>query len=80
MIKEAAILQEGKVYTGRRHNEIIHELVNRFGYAPPIKGAQGFVTEDGRFLDRVEAGKEAIRCGQIDKLRRPPKLYSEELI
>ena len=42
---------------------------------------QGFLTNDGRFLNRYDAMQEAIRCGQVpsgaDKLCA--ELYSEDL-
>ena len=78
MIKEAAILYDGKIYTGRRHHEII-EYIHSLGNPCPIKGEHGFVTDEGEFLNRVNAAQEAIRCGQIIKLIGPPKLTSEDL-
>lgn len=42
---------------------------------------QGFLTHDGRFLNRYDAMQEAVRCGQVapgaDKLCA--ELYSEDL-
>lgn len=40
---------------------------------------QGFVTHDGRFVGRREAGKIALREKQITRLQWPPSLYSEDL-
>jgi len=42
-------------------------------------GIQGFVLDDGTFLDRIEAADYAIKCGQIERLQWPPNLYSEDL-
>lgn len=78
-IKEAALLdlQTGLVYTGKNHAACVHApgapmyewagiprslLFRRFG-------KQGFVTEEGRFVDRKEAAQIALACGQIDRLR-----------
>ena len=70
MITAAAIRQSGKIYTGKRHGEIISYMVS-LGYVPPITGAQGFVDDTGAFLTRHEAGAHAIACGQIKALRWP---------
>lgn len=79
MILESAIVYDDQVFTGKRHHEIIHRLVFELGYDPPIRGIQGFVDDDGRFINRKDATAEAIKCGQIEKLKWPPLLYSEDL-
>ena len=79
MIKCAAIRIGKDVYTGRRHNNIIEELVKKKGMKSPIYGEQGFVDDKGKFFNRLEAAKHALECGQIKKLKWPPKLYSEDL-
>lgn len=80
MIKQAAILQDGKIYTVQRPGRHV-DVIKKMGLA--FKGTaateQGFVAGDGRFVDRIQAGKIAIDCGQIKKLECPPKLYSEDL-
>ena len=64
MIKEAAILIDGTVYTGRRHGDVIRaNIKKRIG----VKGVQGFVTTDGKFVSRSEAAKIAFKSGQIKK-------------
>jgi hypothetical protein len=80
-IKEAAILHEGKVYTGRRHCNIIHAIVQQTGCKRvPATSPQGFVTEEGRFVDREEGAKIALACGQIKKLKYNSRdLFSEDL-
>lgn len=83
-IKEAAILdtKTGRVYTGRRHSDIIRDMVEEYGIQPPVDGAtyeQGFITNDNEFLDRHAAGRVAIAAGQIPALKWPPLLYSEDL-
>ena len=40
---------------------------------------QGFLNDKGEFLNRRDAAKEALECGQIQKLNWPPNLYSEDL-
>ena len=80
MIKEAAILKNGVIYTGRRHNEIIHKyypIVGQFKADHPQGDPQGFVTDDGKFVTRQEAGKIAFECGQTKEYHQT--LYSEDL-
>lgn len=78
MIIEAAILKEGVIYRGRRHHNIIYDAFLKQIY---LKGyRQGFVNEHGQFLDRFEAARNAIECGQITELKYSSfELYSEDL-
>lgn len=77
-IKEAAILHRGVVWTGRRHGDVIQEIVRKQGVgAAPVTGDQGFVTECGKFVDRKEAAKIAFEAGQVKELY--PILMSEDL-
>lgn len=78
-IKESAILQNGVVYTGRRHHDVIRLITTTTGIRP-VNGEQGFVTEDGTFVNREEAAKIALESGQITKLKYNSKeLFSEDL-
>jgi len=77
-IKEAAIMHEGKIWTGRRHHDVIRKIVEECGReAAPVRGEQGFVTECGKFLNRKEAAKVAFEAGQVKELH--PILMSEDL-
>lgn len=76
MIVQAAIKKDGIIYVGRRHHNILG-AAKPFGYLKD--GEQGFVTDAGEFVDRIEAAKIALECGQIAKLGWPPYLYSEDL-
>ncbi len=76
MIKEAAIFYNGNIYTGKRHCDIIHNIVLET-YTSPIKGIQGFVTEDGIFVTREQAARIAYEAGQIKQ--KKSELYSEDL-
>ena len=40
---------------------------------------QGFMTSLGRFVNREEAAKIALECGQIEKLNYGNSLYSEDI-
>jgi hypothetical protein len=78
MIVKSAIKQDSIIYTGHRHPNIIHAMVE-LGLPTPIRGEQGFVDENGVFYNRIDAAAHAIECGQIVKLNWPPNLYSEDL-
>lgn len=81
-VKESAIFHiDGKVYTGRRHHEIIRKICQDTGCQKVTgKSIQGFVTEDGEFLTRAEAAKVALASGQIKKLKyNSVELFSEDL-
>ena len=43
-----------------------------------IQEVQGFITDEGKFLDRVSARKHFIECGQGTP-KFPNELYSEDL-
>jgi hypothetical protein len=59
-----------------RHHHILHAL-HSFGTA--ARGEQGFVLNNGTFVNREMAGQIAIVSGQIKELAHPPKLYTEDL-
>lgn len=76
MIVNSAILKDGVIYTGRRHCDIFNSAVP----LGSLKGGeQGFITDEGKFVDRIEGARIAIECGQIIKLQWKPNLYSEDL-
>lgn len=77
-IKEAAIMHEGKIWTGRRHSDVFKKIIEECGrLAAPVKGEQGFVTECGKFVSRKEAAEIAFKAGQVPELY--PILMSEDL-
>ena len=56
-------------------------ILKEFGYNVGIdyeQGKQGFLTDKGEFLNRVEAKKHAQACGQIIDTEFN-ELYSEDL-
>ena len=78
-IKEAAIVFDGKIWTGSSHAQIIRTIV-LVTNGKKVRGEmQGFVTEDGGFFGRVDAGKIALAAGQVKKLRGQ-MLFSEDLL
>ena len=84
IVKSALKATDGTVHTGHRHADIFRdsdiESEKKFGPERYFLNAiQGFVTDTGEFLDRVEAAKHAIECGQIKATRWGPRLYSEDV-
>lgn len=64
-IKEAAIYLNGMIHTGKRHKDISIKIHKTIGSR---KGAiEGFVTNQGIFLDRKEAADLAYQMGQISE-------------
>lgn len=83
-IKRAAICYNGRVYEGRRHCEIGQAMIKGGVCEAPYPGgkAQGFVTDEGRFVSRAEALEIAIDAGQVQKGKtiQRRELFSEDLL
>jgi hypothetical protein len=65
-----------------RHNTLIKIMADMFKLPIPISGEQGFITDTGEYVDRVEAKKLAIKYGQLldpEVRKSDKKLYSEDL-
>ena len=82
-IFQAAIRDhDGKVYTmpkPARHHDIIHFMANK-GIEIPITGEQGFITNEGVFVDRYEARIIAVNAHQLlDRAGGTTRLYSEDV-
>jgi hypothetical protein len=78
MITEAAIMKDGVIYkcgVGTRHYHIIRS--QPFQFFSNAESTQGFVTDEGKFLDRMEAATHAFMCGQLKVTKG--RLYSEDL-
>lgn len=76
----------GKVYYGHRHNNCIESASGELSWTMnrqemlKIKKTQGFVTSEGRFVDREEAWKIAEIANQIIRQSGGKgTLYSEDL-
>lgn len=69
MIVAAAIKRDGVVYVGKRHADVILRMGTDFKLRVTVESlttdVQGFVTGDLRFLDRNDAQRHAVECGQI---------------
>lgn len=82
MILQAAILQNGIVYTGKRHPDVIADMRSK-GIVWNHTEIQGFVTDTGKFLNRMDALDHFIKSGQktvsSSGLRMNVGLFSEDL-
>jgi len=75
-IKAAAVVHLCQIFTGHRHVDAVRKAVKATNVRP-VRGAQGFITECGEFLDREQAALHAFGSGQIKEKKR--YLYSEDL-
>ena len=66
-------MQDGEVWIGHRHHNIIHGIV-KAGGKKPVTGTQGFWSEHGWFLDREDALETAIEHGQVAKGKLIPNM------
>ena len=91
-IVAAAIKKDGVIWTlprPARHHNIIFAMndvgkskarENKTSFLIEAHGKQGFIDGEGNFLNREDAAKRAILCGQLTKpLIAPPNLFSEDL-
>lgn len=78
----AVIDGNGKVWSlppPARHHDVIraiHKAGAPFVQDPKL---QGFIESSGRFVGRIEGALVALASGQIEALKWPPNLYSEDL-
>lgn len=93
IVSAAMLMDDGLVVPGVRHFSPDMRAVLRRMYGSGIKVfgvwirkpyhlrvcQQGFVDSSGRFLNRREARKVALECGQVDILESSSFLYSEDL-
>ncbi len=61
-----------------RHNMLIHLLYEQ-GIGSKMMYDQGFITDEGIFLNRKDGAIHALKAKQLDHLEFPPELYSEDL-
>jgi len=62
---------------GWRHDSVIHANHRTGNYSKEVRDIQGFVTDNGEFLDRKQAADHALKCGQI---KEPVSvLFSEDV-
>lgn len=84
-ISAAAIRYEGVTFSKpppQRHHDIIHSMADLFkgSHKDHFWIEQGFITSEGRFVDRKDACKIAAAAGQIKEKSSPENtLFSEDL-
>jgi len=85
IVTSAIRAKDGTVYFDpelrpKRHPDVILLMVQAGLPTPVTKDAtQGFLTSEGRFVDRIEAAGIALAAGQIAQLRWGEELFSEDL-
>lgn len=77
-------IDKGIVISGWRHSNCMHTMIAITGLrsVKPECGeyVQGFLTNNNRFVDRIEGAEIALSSGQVEKLTFNSKmLYSEDL-
>ena len=78
MIVAAAVEIDGVVRAlpaPARHHHVMHQ----YPLPDHVHGEQGFIDDRRGFVGRERAGQIALDGGQIEKLRWPPRLFSEDL-
>jgi len=65
VIQQAAIWNNGIIYKGKRHKDIVMSQPKHLNIRKG--GIEGFVTNQGIFLNRKEAAKLAYEMGQISE-------------
>jgi len=81
MIVIAAIkTSTGEIFKGRKHHMCIRAMVVSKRY--PMDAVEdiihGFLDDEGNFLDRTEAKKHFVKCGQ-PSYRKPNQIDFDEL-
>jgi hypothetical protein len=86
IICAAIKLETGEIFYGHRHNNCIEAINSQLSWdlsrsqIKKIEKEQGFVTSDGRFVDRQQAWKIAESAGQIIRQSGGKgTLYSEDI-
>ncbi len=69
---------DGRIFHGKRHNDCIF-VAHRVSGEKPVLGTYGFLTTDGKFVDRKQAMDIAIEAGQVGKSLQGTSLYSEDI-
>ena len=82
-LKAAAIIRNGEVIAlgFRSHYQIRQALGDDNPQARNLNDEEGFMTSHGRFVDRDEAVKVALACGQVGRVwgKYPRELLSSDI-
>lgn len=63
-------LKSGEIVEGDNHRAIRRMILESNGYYR-VEGTCGFVTESGRFVNRVAAASIAVASGQVTEIENP---------
>ena len=63
----AAILRDGKLWTGKRHCDIMKRIYKKYPELYIRDDEKGFITDELRFVMRSAAVGVAIKAGQLDR-------------
>ena len=66
-IHKAAIKTLKGIYQGRTHEEAMGDMMWHNDYPNGSEVVQGFITSEGRFVDRTEAAQIAYKAGQTEE-------------
>lgn len=71
----------GVVLSGHRHHQVLVHASLLRGVDRHTEKVQGFLTDRGRFVDRIEGYRLAEAAGQLEgrKICKPGELFSEDL-
>lgn len=74
-------MSRGVVLCGYRHHQIFQQAALLRGVDRHTEKVQGFLTDQGRFVDRFEAFRLAEAAGQLEgrKVQTKGTLFSEDL-
>lgn len=84
MITDVAIMFEGEIWSlpaPNRHHDVIRKIYDCNGCGINGPDVQGFLDNEGNFLNRVDALQHIIDCQQIlvDNKINGGRLYSENV-
>lgn len=85
MIISSAIKHNGIVYTGKRtpcrHCDIFKDSIPSHKFGELMNAEQGFIDDQGEFLNRTQALHRAFKCNQItlEQYKKLDRLHSEDL-
>jgi len=79
-VMAAALIYDGQLYAAKHHATCYHELRDRgIKFIGTLDEGTGFLTNTGRYIDREEAEKLAIKRGQLVRTDEIGIVYSEDL-
>lgn len=81
-IVEVAIKCGKNIYRmkdSKRHSDVLKKIILEELEDDTSDAVYGFITSEDHFVDRFEAAEIVLNNGQVNELKNPSKLYSEDL-